>query len=173
MIEMKDFLPGLLRLAVASRQPVEDAAFEVYREALGLDVTADEWEDFTLNCVRYDRFPTWFPKVSEIRDALREWRGEPRLELEAMNAYERVLEAGSYSPEGGTRWSYRGVREKCGLAAAEAFLAAGSHSAFSTTWNEAQRRKAFAQEYVLAARGNPAGRLLPAGEEQKQLEAGK
>lgn len=173
MIQMRDFLPGITRLAIASRQTVDEATIEVYREALGLDVDAEEWEEFTLNCVRYDRFPTWFPKVSEIRDALREWRGDPRLEVEAMQAYERVLEAGSYSPEGGTSWSYRGVREKCGLAAAEAFLAAGSHHAFATTWNEAQRRKAFAQEYVLAARGNPAGRLLPAAKEPQLLGAGK
>jgi hypothetical protein len=173
MIEMRDFLPGLTRLAVASRQAVDEATFEVYREALGLEVDAEEWEAFTLNCVRYDRFPTWFPKVSEIRDALREWRGDPRLEVEAMAAYERVLEAGNYSPEGGTTWSYRGVREKCGLAAAEAFLAAGSHSAFATTFSEAQRRKLFVQEYLLAARGNPEGRLLPAASEPLRLGSGK
>lgn len=173
MIEMRDFAPGLTRLAVASRAAVDEATFEVYREALGVDLTADEWEEFTVNCVQYDRFPTWFPKVSEIRDALREWHGEPRLEAEAMAAYERVLEAGNYSPEGGTTWSYRGVREKCGQAAAEAFLAAGSHHAFATTFNESQRRKLFAQEYVLAARGNPEGRLLPAAKEPALLEAAK
>ena len=175
MIEMRDFLPGLSRLAVASRQAVDEATFEVYREALGPEVDADEWEAFTLNCVRCDRF-SWFPKVSEIRDALREYRGDPRLPVEAVAAYERVMECGTYHPEHGTRWSYREIRERCGLAAAEAFMAAGSHNGFAHTpekYGDAFRRKLFVEEYILAARGNPEGRLLPAAPEPRLIGTGE
>jgi len=171
MIDMADFLPGITRLAIASRQAVDEATFVVYHEALGHDVDSDEWEAFTLRCVQTDRFPTWFPRVSEIRDALHESRGATPLMAEAVAAYERVLAAGTYAPEGGTSWNYREVARRCGTAAAVAFQAAGGHAAFETTYFEQKRRAAFVEEYVQAARERPESRLLPAAEPRALIGA--
>jgi hypothetical protein len=156
------FLTGLSRIVKACRQEVDDVTLEVYTEALCPMVQPDEWDAFTLAAVRSGRW-TWFPKVSEMLDALREFQGAPVVEFEAGQAYERVCEAGTYAAEGGTFWSYRAVKEACGSIAAEAFVAAGGNHAFASTWNESKRREAFVAAYLRAARETPAGRLLPAG----------
>ena len=107
----------------------------------------------------------------------RRWRmpevdGAAPLDQEAVQAYERILEAGTYTPEGGTSWTFRGVRDGCGVAAAEAFIAAGGNAAFVTSWDEAKRRERFIAAYAETARCAPETRLLPAGKEQKALPAG-
>ncbi len=171
MISIVDFNEGLTRLATASRQTLGEATFEVYFEALGHETNADEWKAFTVRCVQTDRFE-WFPRVPDLREALREFRGAPRLLPEAVAAYERVLSSGEYNPESGTTWSFRRVRDTCGRAAAEAFIEAGGHSAFATTWNESERREKFLEAYQLAARQDPTTRELPAAKptEQKAIE---
>lgn len=160
----------LTRLGAACRQELSDLTLEVYTEALCYQVELSEWERFTRESVSSGRF-RWFPPVTELLDALREFRGAPALEPEASSAYERVLGASTYSAEAGASWTYRGVLQKCGKAAAEAFLEAGGHHAFATTWDEGKRRERFITAYVQAARAVPEARLLPAGEEQKLLPA--
>jgi hypothetical protein len=163
-----EFGRGLARIVKACRQEVDDVTLEVYTEALCYDTEPAEWDAFTLHVVRSGRF-SWFPKVAELIDALREFRGERPLYLEAAEAYARVMDAGQYTAEGGTSWNYRTVAERCGRAAAEAFLAAGGPTAFATTWDEARRRERFLAAYQQAAREVPASRLLPAGPEAKAL----
>ncbi len=159
---------GLVRLAESTRAELSDSTLEVYVEALAPRTTPEEFEAWTITAAPRLR---WFPKVIEILDALQEFRGEPSLEVEAVLAYERVVASSEYTAEGAS-WNYRRVAECCGKAAAEAFLAAGGHHAFATTWDESRRRERFIAEYLAGARERPEGRLLPPAEAQKQLAAG-
>jgi len=156
------FAAGLTRLGASCRQEVDDLTLEVYTEALCDQTTPEEWEAFTKAAVRGGRF-TWFPKVAELLDALREFRGLPNLDAEAVAAYERVLAAGQYSAEGGTSWEFRAVLRACGKAAAEAFLEAGGHNAFANTYRESDRRERFIAAYRIAAREDDSARLLAPG----------
>lgn len=157
----EEFANGMDRIGIATRQPADAATKLVYYDSLRYQVDAQEWDRFTQYAVDTDRFPVHFPKLAEIRDALRDFRGQRPLIVEASEAYERVLAAGVYTPEGGTTWNYRSIREKCGDAAAEAFLAAGGNSAFATTWNEDKRRERFVAMYAEAVRDEPTAALLP------------
>ena len=154
------FQRALSRISAGCRQELDDLTLEVYTEALCYQTTADEWERFTREAVASGRF-SWFPKVVELLDALREFRGLPNLDAEAVAAYERVLDAGVYSAEG-TSWQFRAVVDSCGKAAAEAFLEAGGHNAFA--WggrDEPKRRERFVSAYRAAAREDESARLLP------------
>lgn len=162
MIEFEAFVAGLASIGIACRQAPTVADHEAYYIGLGRELESDEWARFTEWALRPCRW-TMFPKLREIQDSLREFRGERPLLVEATDAYERVLASGTYSPEGGTSWTFRAVKESCGDAAAEAFLAAGGHSAFATTWDESKRRERFANAYAEAVREEPAAALLPAG----------
>ena len=167
-----DFVKGLTRVAVACRMTLDDATVEVYADALMHQSTAEEWDTFTRAAVASGRF-RFFPTVAELVDALNEHRGGRPLEVEAGLAYERTLAAGTYTPQGGRTWTFRGVVSCCGEAAAEAFMAAGGHSAFATTWDEAKRRERFGRAYVAAVRAEPSARLLPDPSDERALPTGE
>ncbi len=178
MIDARTFGTGLTRLALAVRETIDAPTVAVYHEVLGERTTPDEWRAFiramTASPPRHADGRPRFPAAAELLDALAEFRGRPSLEGEAVQAYERVLASSVYTPEGGASWTYRQVRERCGAAAAEAFLAAGGHHAFATTWDEARRRERFVAAYRAEARERPDARLLPLGPgEPKQLSAGE
>lgn len=160
MIEFAAFVAGLTRIGSACRQAPTPLDFEVYHIGMQHHADAAEWDRFTRWAIDPCRW-TFFPKLRELQDALREFRGDRPMLAEATNAYERVLAAGVYAQEGGTSWSYRSVRETCGDAAAEAFLAAGGHNAFATTWEESKRRERFVNAYADAVREEPDAKLLP------------
>lgn len=168
MIDRKAFGKGLLRIATAVRQPLDEATIAVYIDALGRKTEAQEWEGFSKAAVEAGRWE-WFPKLRELQDALAEFRGGERIDVEAVHAYERVLDSGTYSPESGSTWVYRTIAERCGRAAAEAFIAAGGHSAFVTTWDEAKRRERFIAAYVSEARAVPEHRMLAAAPQVERL----
>lgn len=172
MIEATDFTEGLTRIGIATRQPADAATLAVYHDVIGPQTTVEEWLPFVQWALASGRWK-WFPRTAELQDALREFRGGRPLLVEASDAYERVLAAGTYTPEGGTSWNYRGILKACGDAAAEAFLAAGGNSAFATTWDEAKRRERFVQAYAEAVREEPASALLPPGNEPKALPSGE
>ncbi len=173
MIERATFAEGLMRLAVATRaQDVNRGTVAVYHDALAPQTTADEWDRITRVAVASGRW-RYFPTVAELLDALREFRGERLPEAEAAEAYQRVLDAGIYTPQGGTGWTFRAVRESCGTAAAEAFLAAGGDAAFRSTWDESKRRERFIQAYARAVRADAGTRLLPAAPQRRFLPAGE
>lgn len=171
MIGDVEFSEGLTRIGIAVRQPADAKTQSVYFDALEYQTTAEEWGRFTKLVSATGRF-SWFPKMSELLEALREFRGQPHMLGEANAAYERVLGAGTYAPEGGTHWSFRSVRDSCGVAAAEAFLAAGGHHAFATTWDESKRREAFIAAYKGIVTIQPDTALLPPGEQPKQITSG-
>lgn len=165
------FATTLSKLAAACRQELDDLTLEVYTEAVCPLVDPAEWDEFVLAAIRTGRF-TWFPKVAELVDALREFRGAAPLDAEAVQAYERVIASSTYLPEAGARWVYRDVVERCGKAAAEAFLAAGGDEAFRSEYRSQERRAAFLAAYQRAAREQPETRLLPAPTAVPQLPAG-
>lgn len=160
MIDRKAFARGFGVVALQLGQALDQPKVDAYYAALFDETDPEQWFEF---CAVAAKRRGWrfLPGVTELLDALREFRGEPRLDSEAADAYERVLESGEYNPEGGTRWNYRAVLARCGRAAAEAFLAAGGHSAFATTWDESKRRERFTAAYQTEAREVPANRLLP------------
>jgi hypothetical protein len=160
-----------MRLAVAARaQDVNRGTVEVYFDALCPQTTAEEWGCFTRDAVASGRF-RFFPTVAEILEALREYRGERLPEAEAIEAYEHVLSAGTYTPNGGTSWNYRAVREACGDAAAEAFLASGGDLAFRANWDESKRRQRFVSAYAATARSASRTRLLGSTQSARALPA--
>lgn len=170
MIDAAPFYAGLAVIGLQLNQPVGKDAQKAYFLAMADETTCEEWEAFV--AVAAKRFGWRFlPSVPALLDALREFRGLPSLDAEATLAYESVMKAGIYTPEGGTTWTYRGVREACGDAAAEAFLAAGGSDAFARTWDEAKRQQRFLAAYVAAAREEPAGRLPSVGSQPALPEA--
>ena len=178
MVEVEAFTVGLTRIALACRETVDAPTFAVYHELVAPTVAdAGEWERFSRALgsrpPRAGDGRARFPTVAELLDALEEFRGKPPLEAEAAIAYERVIAAASYTPEGGSSWTFSDVRERCGAAAARAFLEAGGHYGFATTWDESKRRARFVAAYVAEARERPAERLLPEGGAPKALPAGE
>jgi hypothetical protein len=168
MIEQEPFFEGLVRIGIAVRQPADAATLRVYHDALKHETTAEEWDVFTRQAVVGGVFD-WFPKVKELVGALGQFRGELPIEAEAGAAYDRVVECRSYAPQGGGSWNFRQVQRECGQAAAAAFLAAGGHHAFATTYRESERRAAFIASYVRAARADKGARLLPQASERPAL----
>lgn len=162
MIEFEAFVEGLTKIGVALKQPYGAASLTVYHDVIGPHTDGEEWPRFVAWALASQRWPTLSPNVPALQEALREFRGQRPMLSEATEAYERVIAAGVYTPEGGTTWNYRAIREACGDAAAEAFLAAGGNSAFATTWNEDKRRERFVAMYAEAVREEPAAALLPA-----------
>lgn len=160
MIKAAEFTSGLTAIALAVQQDPGAPTIALYHDILGPQTDAREWCAFVRWALESGRW-TWFPKLRELQDALREFRGAPPLLAEATEAYERVLQSGTYIGDG-TQWIYRDIRERCGVGAAEAFLAAGGHHAFSTTYRESERRERFVAAYGEAVRESPEAKLLPA-----------
>lgn len=170
MITYDDFVAGLGMIALKLNQPLGDPKAIAYHEDFEDETDPMEWSAFTRIAVR--RFGWKFiPSVPELLDALREFRGAPPLDQEAAQRYEDVIAAGVYTAEGGTTWNYRTVLERCGKAAADAFLAAGGHHAFASSWDEAKRRERFLAAYRAEARALPASRLIEGGKEPRLIEA--
>ena len=175
MIDEEPFYIGLSVIADQLCQAVGKDRQKAFYLALRDETTAEEWEAFVRVAVKCFAW-TFLPPVPALLDALRVFRGAPKLEAEAVVAYERVLESGSYGPEG-TYWNFREIAARCGAAAAEAFLEAGGHSVFAASdgggYRDTERQKRFVAAYQAAARAEPSARLLPAAEPQRFLPAGE
>jgi hypothetical protein len=162
VIDRLTFTGGLAIMALQLNKPAEQALLDAYHLGLASETDSQEWGAFFPVAVK--RFGWKFlPTVPELLDALREFRGQPSLDAEAVAAYERVIEAGVYNAEGGTSWSFRSVLDGCGKAAAEAFLEAGGHNAFASTFRESDRRERFIAAYREVSRCDESARLLPPG----------
>lgn len=172
MIGESEFLAGLAYLAHGIRRGVyEPTQQAVFFDQLVDETTAEEWREFSRWAIKVARWTDGLPSVADIRDGLRAFRGERPIDAEVIEAYERVIASGIYAAEGGTTWNFRRVVDTCGRAAAEAFLEAGGHHAFVTTWNESERRAKFIAAYSAAARADRTTRLLPAAPQGKLLTA--
>jgi len=172
VIDKLEFTEGLTFLGLSLRQVYSPAEQGAFYEILRARTDAAEWKAFTRTAAAGQRWTAYLPTLPDLLSALQEFRGAPPLDGEAITAYERVLSAGRYTAEG-TTWSFREVLERCGRASAEAFLEAGGHNAFASTWRESDRRERFVAAYVAAARSEPAARLLPCGPgEAKAITAG-
>ena len=145
---VEQFTAGLTRIAIATSKDLDSATLEVYRDALAHQTTPEEWDRLCRVSVQSGRW-SWFPKVKEILDALSEFQGSGRGELlkTADAAYEAVKNAGSYSPETGTTWTYRAVRDALGEVAALAFLDAGGGPSFGYGHDD-QRRRLFVAAFM-------------------------
>lgn len=159
---------GLARLGVALNKPYDRSQVSVYADVLCDQTTAAEFAAFVDWGLRGGKFGRWQPSLPELQDALRAFRGHPTLDAEATTVYERVLGCREYNPESGAVWSFRRIREELGEAAANAFLAAGGHSAFATTLGEDKRLARFVSAYKYEIRDDPHAALPDA--ELPQLE---
>ena len=167
------FTVGLCSIGLRIHQAVDDATQASYWVDFDGETEPGEWAEFCRVAVKRFRW-RFLPSTPELLDALRVFRGGPalaELQTEAITAYDRVLDASTYTFEGGAMWNYRSVAEKCGKAAAHAFLAAGGHHAFATTWDEAKRRERFIAAYQERAKETPAHRLT-APDAPEQITAG-
>jgi hypothetical protein len=184
-INLEDFSVGLGVIALKLNQPVTAEMLKAYHSGFEAVTDPVEWEAFCKAAPIRFRW-TFIPKEPQLFDALMQYRGAPsvaeldrQLSTEAGEAYQRVMDSGIYTAEGGTSWNYRTVVEKCGRAAGEAFVSAGGNEAFRVTdekWNHDKRRNAFMSAYQVAVRESPemSMRALPApkADEQKQLTSG-
>lgn len=160
MIDVTTFGAGLGLIALKLARAVEPSTIRAYHDDLRDRTDPAEWTEFCkVAALRFGW--EFFPSTRQLSDALDEFRGKPSLSVEADEAHDRVVDCRSYSPETGATWSYRQIEAQCGRAAAEAFIAAGGHSAFETTYREDQRRARFVEAYTRAARAMPDQRLLP------------
>lgn len=154
---------GVLGLALQRPQPAETLA--LYARLIAPRVDHGPWseaiEAWSTGAAEWEFFPSVPAILAAYQARVDAAEGRRPVEVEAVDAYTRVLQAGTYSPEGGATWTYRGVVESCGKAAAEAWLAAGAHEAFATGWNADERRRTFLAAYLEAAREQPETRLLP------------
>lgn len=172
MIDAAAFCTGLSLIGIQLNQPVAKDVQRAFHLAMEDETTAEEWQAFIRVAVK--RFAwTFLPPVPALLDALREFRGAPKLDAEAVAAYERVIRASDYNPHAGTYYELRSIVGRCGKAAGEAFMAAGGPRAFESDYREDDRRRKFVVAYVAAARAEPAGRLLPAAPPQRFLPAGQ
>lgn len=145
-------VPEMVELWWLAVQSVDDAAWK--RAVLRTVQTTD---------TTYGKFP---PPGLVLKHV------EPELQGEAVAAYDRVIAAGVYGPESGTVWTFRTVQERCGRAAAEAFLEAGGHEAFRSEYGSDRRRERFIAAYQRVAREEPGTRVLPAAAPVALIGAG-
>jgi hypothetical protein len=171
MVDRVTFSKGLSLIAEQIGHPATKERIDALYMGLADETDNQEWALFSAKAQARCRW-TAIPRVDQILDALSMFRGQRPVDVEAAEAYERVIASGIYRPEGGTTWNYRHLVETCGRAAAEAFFAAGGQHAFATSWDESRRRERFLAAYQLAARQEPGARLLPPGDAPKQLEPG-
>ena len=139
---------GLKVLSTGLRFEVDEQAATIFPRLLSAacqDVSDREWQAFVTHAVLGGAFSRALPSIPEVLSALKAFRSvESSLpEADAQRAYERVLSCNTYTPEGGAVWTWRQIRDECGAAAAEAFLAAGGNHAFCTAYREGERRRAF------------------------------
>jgi hypothetical protein len=154
---------GLQLIADQIGQELTEQKFNAYYLGLANESDPREWAAFCCVAAKENRW-RFLPSVPELIDALRVYRGgasADELEDEAATAYARVTACAEYSPEVGAVWTYRAVAERCGKAAADAFVIAGGHEAFATNWESSKRREKFLNAYRRHARDVPASRLLP------------
>ena len=173
MIERSDVTKGLALLSAALRFEVDEPTIRAYSMLLREQTTAEEWSAFCLHACEAGLWQRAAPTFPELLPALREWRGEESIDSEALRAYERVLACNTYVPDAGGVWSYRQVSAECGKAAAEAFAAAGGHSAFASTYKAEERRSRFLAAYRAARMASPESKLLPAGPSRPALGDGR
>jgi hypothetical protein len=101
----------------------------VYAEYLG-DLTRDQL-DLAVDVLAQTWTPPFprIPTVAEIRGAI--GGSKVKVDVEADRMFEAVVELGEYNPESGAVWRPQRIRETLGLAALEAFVAAGGQTVFS------------------------------------------
>ena len=159
MIELARFKAGLHALCVAfNREPSADLA-QVYYGAIGGKLTLAQWEAAVRRAVEEE---TFFPPVKVLlRYGLAGTASPAAL---AGGAYDAILSAF----EAGRTLSPPAVEEQYGLAARDAFMAAGGARAFE--WCEPRdepfRRKRFSEAFVEQAERSPALALPGGGDER-------
>lgn len=169
----RDFADGLELLGNAHRATLGPGHFEAYGLAILPHVSdAKEWRAFVVWALGRGRW-RYFPTAMEVVDALSEFRGQGDPTADAVAMYERVMGSGRYSPETGVVWDVGQIRSELGLIAAEAFVAAGGHMAFASTYRSDDRRRRFIEVYAQRVREGRHAAALPAGQAAKQLSGGR
>lgn len=157
MIDVKAFRTGMEELGTAYDRPITKERLDIFGRVVSPRLTTEQWKQAVKRALEAEKF---FPAPAVL---LRYGLGEGSPRASAITAYEQILHAFEH----GEKLGPRDVGEKWGLAAREAFIAAGGARAFA--WcepdNEPFRRRDFAAAWVETVEQEPA-RALPPGAEK-------
>ena len=162
MIDKTKFQAGLHALGLAFGKQITADVLRVFDGVLSAKLDTAQWEQAVRRCLEVE---TFFPPPSVLlRYGL--FDTVPAATL-AFEAYERIQVR---FENGGTH--YGTIKAELGRAAADAFVAAGGHRAFS--WcepdNEPFRWKAFKEAFVEQVDSEPS-LALPAGNDSQAISA--
>lgn len=160
MIDLKAFGAGMMRLGAAFNRAITEPVLEVYGGVISPRLSTEQWAHAVQRAIESEQF---FPPPAVL---LRYGAGDRGLSAAAGEAYLAIVD--HYTR--GEKLGYREVLDLYGLAAAEAFIAAGGSHRFA--WcepeGEAFRLRDFKAAYVEQAEVDPIS-ALPAGQEARQL----
>jgi hypothetical protein len=166
-VTREDMAKGMALLSTAFNRPLTAELMEVFHSVLGPRLSAGRWERAVLQALEKEAF---FPAPAVL---LRHGTADDTSSSRAVEAFESILSC--YA--GGHHLDARDVAAQFGMAARDAFLAAGGRATFDAIGGEGQERaRSFAlrdftatwKERVLAS---PTA-AISSGEERADLEAG-
>jgi hypothetical protein len=163
MLTVESMAEGLTALSVAFNRPITRDVGRIYHGVLGAKLDEQQWERAVRRSLEAE---TFFPPPAVL---LRYGLADVSLPAKAGEVCAAIVR----SFEQGKPLGPRDVREKFGTAAMEAFVAAGGTRAFEwcEAGNEPFRLKTFRESFIEVAEVDPR-MALPAGDEQRQIEAG-
>jgi hypothetical protein len=165
MLTVESMAEGLMALSVAFNRPITRDVGRVFHGVLGAKLDEQQWERAVRRALEAEQF---FPPPAVL---LRYGLADGSLPAKAADVCAAIVS----SFERGQPLGPRDVRERFGVAAQDAFVAAGGARAFAycEPANEPFRLKAFREAFVEVAEVDP-GLALPPGDEQpRQIEGGR
>jgi hypothetical protein len=165
VIELKAFRKGMETLGAAFNRAITPELVDVFGGVLSPKLTGEQWVRAVKRALEAEQF---FPPPAVL---LRYGLADGSLPAKAGDVCAAIVS----SFERGQPLGPRDVRERFGVAAQDAFVAAGGARAFAycEPANEPFRLKAFREAFVEVAEVDPK-LALPAGDEQpRQIEGGR
>jgi hypothetical protein len=161
VIDVKAFKAGMEKLGAAFNRALTTPVLDVYGGMLSPRLSTEQWAHAVTRAIESE---TYFPPPAVL---LRYGAGDRGLSAAAGSAYDLIVRC----YERGESLGYRQVRDEYGLAAAEAFIAAGGDRRFA--WCEPEdepfRLKDFRAAYVEQAEVDPISALPPGDSPEKAL----
>jgi hypothetical protein len=163
VIELKAFRTGMESLGAAFNRAITPELLDIFGGVLAQKLSTEQWAKAVTRALEAE---TFFPPPAVL---LRYGLADGSLAAKAGEVVVAIVR----SFEQGKPLGPRDVREKFGTAAMEAFVAAGGTRAFEwcEAGNEPFRLKTFRESFIEVAEVDPR-MALPAGDEQRQIEAG-
>lgn len=167
MIELRQMAAGLAALGAAFNREVTPQVAQVYHGVLGPKLDAQQWERAVRGALAGEQF---FPPPAVL---LRYGSATGAIAARAAEAFDAILSG----YENGKHLSAGEVADRYGLAARDAFLAAGGRAVFDIIGGEGQDKarsfalRDFRDAWREVVEADPA-LALPSGNDGRELAAG-